>query len=185
MIVKKGATLTIENWLSDNNQHRYLQKRIWGEGKNIAVVVTVHPGTADPVNADLTTLLIQNRVHKLGHDGVYLVNLFSAINVTSKNKRALKQGFDAHSFEVLDSVFSDKSVKAIIFGMGSIVANNQLAAEAFNEVLEKIPAAKRKMVKYLVNDDGKLVHPLFPSCRNGWMLSKEVDLDIKSDDDKE
>lgn len=65
MIVKKGATITIENWLSDNNQHRYLQKRMWGEGKNIAVVVTVHPGTADPIITDLTTMLIQTKVHEL------------------------------------------------------------------------------------------------------------------------
>ncbi|WP_281738434.1 DUF1643 domain-containing protein [Enterococcus dispar] len=185
MIVKKGATITIENWLSDNNQHRYLQKRVWGEGKNIAVVVTVHPGTADPVNADLTTLLIQNRVHELGHDGVFLVNLFSSLSVTSKNKRALKQSFDAHSFEVLDSVFSDKSVKAIIFGMGSIVANNQLAAEAFNEVLGKIPQAKSKLVKYLVTDEGKPAHPLFPSVRGEWVLSKELNLDISSDNVKD
>lgn len=185
MIVKKGATITIENWLSDNNQHRYLQKRVWGEGKNIAVVVTVHPGTADPIITDLTTMLIQTKVHELGHDGVFLVNLFSAINVTSKNKRALKQGFDIHSFEVLDSVFSDKAVKSIIFGMGSIVANNQLAVEAFNEVLGKIPQAKRKLVKYLVTDEGKPAHPLFPSVRSGWVLSKEINLDIESDNVKD
>lgn len=184
MIVKKGATLTIENWLSDNNQHRYLQKRVWGEGKNIAAVVTVHPGTADPIVTDLTTMLIQTKVHELGHDGVFLVNLFSALNVASTNKHTLKQGFDEHSLEVIESVFRDKAVKSIIFGMGSIVSSNQLAAEVFDEILGKIPKAKMKLVKYLVDDDGrKLLHPLFPRCRSQWVLSN--DLDISIDNDKE
>lgn len=172
MIKKVIETVEITNVLSDDGSHRYLQKRVWDVKGKMAVVITIHPGNDQPLQTDLTTMLIQNQLVELGFGGAYLANLFSSLAVKSTNKQTLKTGSDTTTDEVFESAFSDRNVKAVIVATGALVRSNPIAQERLEALLGKLTGPKSKMIQYLVNDRDEITHPLAPIVRSKWVLKK-------------
>lgn len=175
MIKKQMSTTLTETWSRKN--HRYVFRRQWQEGDTenkenhaISVILTIRPTTtACPYIEDLTMLLIEKNVRKLGFTGFIAVNLFSSIE--AKNKATFKKGNDENSQEVFQTVLSEKRVKQIIFACGSITKTNQLAMDQAKIYYELLTAKQKKMTKVLVDSSGSPAHPLNVQVRNDWLLT--------------
>lgn len=163
------ATLKIEAQLSDDGKHRYSYMKKWDSKKPMVTVITIYPGSDDVLKEDLTTMLIMNQViHDYG--GVYLVNLFSKLQLNKMKLGNVENLNDDLSDEVL--VACTKASYITILAWGSI---DQIKAgkERIHEVMGLLRETKN--VQMLTDIKGeKCYHPLSSKVRREWSL-KSID----------
>lgn len=161
-------TIKVENVISKDGKHRYSQSRIWDKAKPMVTVITIYPGESDINKQDLTTMLIVNNCVELGFGGVYLVNLFSELGLTSKNKKKFAGAYDEKSDEVIRQCceLSEK----VIFSWGSIIKTSEVANQRAIELINLLDEFKERCF-YLTSVEDKISHPLSPVIRNFWKLS--------------
>lgn len=119
MIKKEIITIHAEAWRSEDNVHKYVWRKQWYEGLKedktgkLALVITIRPTNTSAFTEDLTSLLIEKNIRKLGFKGFVLVNLFSSIH--AKSKATFLKGSDENTFEVISTILKEKeSVKLFL-----------------------------------------------------------------------
>lgn len=91
------STLETEAIFSDDQQHRYLLKKIWDKDKQAITIITMYPHYDSVLNIDLTTQLIMNKVSEMDVLGsIHFVNLYSNIS-TPINLKHLENAYDKHT----------------------------------------------------------------------------------------
>lgn len=174
MIKKEVVTSRVEVWRNPEKTHRYAFWKTWEieggkSGDNIAVVITIHPIDTEPFTNDLSMLLIEKNVRKLGFTGFIAVNLFSFIEL--KKKKTYSEGNDDQSLEIIQAMLKEKQVNQIIFACGAILNSNPLAMTQAKIIYDRMTAKQKKLVKILVDTSGKGVHPLNVYSRKKWLLA--------------
>jgi hypothetical protein len=61
----------------ETSLYRYMLWRIWGKGRRYLVAVMLNPSTATHLDDDNTIDRITTRAHRLGYDGLIVVNAFA------------------------------------------------------------------------------------------------------------
>lgn len=156
---------------SADSKHRYVLTYDWSNDgpESSVMVVTNYPGESDGVTMDLTTSLIINNVRELGFNKVVMVNLFSKMGLVHGDQRLLKDGITASTNMV--TLIEANNVEQIIMATGSFPQNNKIAFIRQNELIEQLKKAGfGNKINFLVDCDGKRVHPLASIIRKKWIL---------------
>lgn len=171
-MIVETETIKNEVFMDEEGAHRYLLQRTWGEpNAAIVAVITLKPGSANPLHNDLTTMLIQNHVTDMGYKGFVAINLVSGIS--RSNKVAEKLSDKEIEDEVLKEVLNKKEVQQVIVGCGSMITKKGFPKERLKEILGLLTKANKEKVVVIVDDNDKPIHPLVPSIRNQpWTLKK-------------
>lgn len=183
MIRKAIVTTKTETWFNDSKTNRFVFRRQWSyEGEPVvkekmALVITINPVSTEPFISDLTLMLIENNVRKLGLDGFIAVNLFSLVGKQKKKKYQV----DKQGIEVIETLVKDKTITSIIFACGSILNNQEIALEQAQSIYRLLNANQKKQVRILTTEEGKIAHPLNAHVRAKWSLSKDVSILEKMD----
>ena len=171
MITEK-STIVVEMSLNEENTERYLYKRIWSKAKapKLACVMTIHPGSTDPNNMDLTTMLIANSIYEMGYDGFLSVNLTSKLQ--QKRKISANDFSEENETAILDA-FNDEQVEKKIVAVGSSIKTNKEVNAQLKSIIAQLSEERQKMLEVLVGLDGP-VHPLTPIARGvgGWKMAR-------------
>ncbi|CAC8512259.1 DUF1643 domain-containing protein [Staphylococcus aureus] len=161
------STLETEAIFSDDQQHRYLLKKIWDKDKQAITIITMYPHYDGVLNIDLTTQLIMNKVSEMDVFGlIHFVNLYSNIT-TPINLKHLENAYDKHTdIQIMKAV---KESDEVILAWGAY-AKKPVVETRVKEVLEMLKPHKKK-VKHLINPEtNKIMHPLNPKARQKWVL---------------
>lgn len=161
------STLETEAIFSDDQQHRYLLKKIWNKDKQAITIITMYPHYDGVLNIDLTTQLIINKISKREELGtIYFANLYSNIT-TPINLKHLENAYDKHTdIQIMKAV---KESDEVILAWGAY-AKKPVVETRVDEVLEMLKPHKKK-VKQLINPEtNEIMHPLNPKARQKWVL---------------
>lgn len=171
-MIVEAKTIKNEVFMNESGTNRYLLQRTWGEPNTaIAAIITLKPGSANPLSNDLTTMLIQNHVADLGYQGFVAVNLVSGISDTNQVSEKLSDR--EIEDEILKEVLNKKEVQQIIVACGSVITRKGFAQERLKEILSLINKANKEKVVAIVDEDDRPIHPLVPNIRNeSWNLKK-------------
>ena len=157
---------------NEEKTERYLYKRIWSKAKapKLACVMTIHPGSTDPNNMDLTTMLIANSIYEMGYDGFLSVNLTSKLQ--QKRKISANDFSEENETAILDA-FNDEQVEKKIVAVGSSIKTNKEVNAQLKSIIAQLSEERQKMLEELVGLDGP-VHPLTPIARGvgGWKMAR-------------
>ncbi|WP_427813302.1 DUF1643 domain-containing protein [Enterococcus sp. 22-H-5-01] len=177
MIKKELITIQSEAWFDEDKGHRYVFRRQWSTNpsnskkESLAAVVTIRPGGTSAYVEDLTMLLVEKNIRKLGFDGFIAVNLFSSV------KSGTKYGTDKNTLEVISTVLKDKQIDQVIFACGSVLGTNQLAGKQAKDIYEQLSSKQQTQAKVLIDPSTKkFAHPLNCLVRKEWIcesLTKE------------
>ena len=132
----KVETETIKNeiFTNDEETHRYLLQRRWGEPNTaIVAVITLKPGSASPLHNDLTTMLIQNHVAEMGYKGFVAINLVSGISSSNKVTESLSD--KEIEDELLKEVLNKKEVQQVIVTCGSSISKKGFPQDRLKDIL--------------------------------------------------
>ena len=162
-------TISVEAKYSDDNQHRYLLRKVWNKELPEVTVIMINPTCEDELTQDLTSILVQNNVSKYGFGGVSIVNLYSRITpkiIVRWNSDKELIG-DDNDKEILKA--AERS-ETIVIAWGSYGHNNKRVAIRKESVLKMLKKHREKF-RCIADDDGRVgLHPLTPSVRSAWKL---------------
>ena len=164
-----------ESTYSDDREHRFVWKRVWNKDKPLAAVITINPFFADNFIIDTSSGLVINNIVRLEkYGGVEILNLYS--------RMTRKLNFKWNSEEELNLPDNDIFIKKaaeecdiVILAWGKSVYNNPKSEARALSVINMLQEHKKKL--YYISDGEKegILHPLFPSIRNGWILKPFYD----------
>lgn len=150
---------------SDNQQHRFLLDKSWGNGKKIMTIM-LYPCAADLTQLDLTTMLCLNNAAKLGFEGISIVNLYSKMNANI-----------SHDIAEINAPENDTYIQKLAKECDSIIIawghgnNSKKVLKRQKDVLKLLLPYKEKIMT-LEDERGITgLHPLTPSLRNYWKLT--------------
>ena len=150
---------------SDDDNHRLYLKKAWNTKQPVVTVITKFPRYEGGVKLDLTTQLIINNIVEMGYGGVFLMNLFTNVNINDS---------DDEIEELIHEEADDYILKAatasdiIIFAWGS--SSTKLIDNRIDEIKQLLDGQLDK-VSILVNPDtNKITHPLNPRTRAFWNI---------------
>ena len=177
MITEK-TTIKYDAIFSDDKAHRFLWKRVWDKDKPIACVIMLNPASSTGIKTDLTSQLVLNNISNLEiYGGVIIVNLYSKITTKLNFKCNFSDELNlAENDSYIQKSAEEADVVILAWGKG-IDTNKQITARV-KEVLELLSVYKDKM-KVISDGEKKSLHPLVPSCRQGWLL---VDFNDNTDE---
>ncbi|MGN0606327.1 MAG: DUF1643 domain-containing protein [Oscillospiraceae bacterium] len=159
------TTIKSKAIFSDDKKHRVLLRKEWNRDKKSAMIIMIHPNTADTLNHDLTTMLVLNNLSALGFGSVNIVNLYSRI--TSKLNLRFNSDDDLIAKECDEIIQQYATMSdAIIIAWGTVGKNTQRVRERQKYVLNLMKPYANKMYQIGKNT----CHPLTPSVRSGWTL---------------
>lgn len=167
MTQKEQEIAETETWYSQDKKHRYLFKKTWSKGGEHILLLTINPASYEPYVQDLTTLLIEMNVRKLGVTGFCVINLFSRISKGTAG-RSSKWGITEKMNDLFKTIVSDKQIKKMVVAVGSITETNQTARKQLENFYGLLTAKQKKNIEVLVDVNGKSAHPLAPKMRNEW-----------------
>lgn len=157
----------------NDKKHRYLLERIWDYNKNkgMASVILFNPSNADELKYDRTTMEIINYlIGKNKYNGVFLLNLYSIVELDSKKVIGDNKKIDKDKNDKLIG-FALKKSKDVYIAWGSDKDNRK----RINEVKELIKNSGYTFVYKLLDSDNKAKHPSRCKIVNEKRLSlKEV-----------
>src|SRR5699024_701183 len=161
------STLETEAIFSDDQQHRYLLKKIWDNEKQTITIITMYPNYTGLLRIDLTTQLIMNKVSEMEAFGsINFVNLYSN-NTTPINLKHLENAYDKHTdIQIMKAV---KESDEVILAWGAY-AKKPIVEARVNEVLEMLKPHKKKVKQLMNPTTNEIMHPLNPKARNNWIL---------------
>lgn len=152
---------------SDDREERFIYKKIWDHESPLVSVLTLYPTDINSVELDLTSMLIQNNVSKLGYGGYIILNLFS-------EKRTGKREYNYKSNNLNNSciIQSVKESEYLVLAYGCTVNKNKFITKRIKELLDLIN--KEDLTKKIrtLTDDNKIqgFHPLSSKVRKKWIL---------------
>ena len=168
MVKRMSTTIALELTESDDAKHRYSLYKIWDNKKPICTIITLYPGPAELVIADVTQLLISNHLYNQGFGSYYSVNLFSKLGISDRNKHQLINATDKKNDDVIIECI-EKSAK-VIFAWGSLPHTNKIAKDRVDGLLSKLKPYLDKCY-YLSDEVGEdCFHPLAAKVRYEWNL---------------
>ncbi|MEB8070769.1 MULTISPECIES: DUF1643 domain-containing protein [Staphylococcus] len=159
--------LETEAVFSDDNQHRYLLKKMWDKDKKVISVITCYPNFEGTKKLDLTTQLILNKIFEMEDFGsIIFVNLYSNIT-TPINLKHLENSCDKHTdIQIMKAV---KESDEVILAWGAY-AKKPVVEARVNEVLEMLKPHKKKVKRLMNPATNEIMHPLNPKARQKWVL---------------
>lgn len=164
---KIEETTKTEVWCSEDQVNRYLFKKTWGKADKQILLITINPVSCVPYVQDMTTMLIEEQVRKLGFNGFNVLNLFS--KVTKGNTSRAVQGLMIEEEQLFyKNVMTDKAIKKYVVGVGSIIKKNQSAKKQLEKIHELFTPKQQKLLEVLVDMEGQPSHPLSPKMRYEW-----------------
>ena len=164
------STMRSEAVFSKDNKHRLLLKKVWNAKQPKATVITKFPNYNGVVKVDLTSQLIVNHLSDT-HGGVYLMNLFTNIEI-NKNMEEVEDLITEESDQYLLQAIEDSEDVIIAWGSTS----SKIFSERIKTVNQMLEAQPDK-VRVLLNPETKQIsHPLNPKSRSFWMVEK---LDVR------
>ncbi|BEI48654.1 hypothetical protein AWA2013_00600 [Lactiplantibacillus plantarum] len=165
----KSFTIKTESRFSKDRKHRLLLSYSWDDKSPSVLVITNFPGISDGLVSDLTTSLVINNVAVQGFGSVKLVNLFSLVGGLG-TKDAYTAGFLAATDQVI--LLEASKVNTIVIATGSFGSSDKRGKQRQQELVNQLETADLMgKVKWLVNSQGKPVHPL--NSRRKWTLKDE------------
>lgn len=172
-------TIKCEAVFSDDRKNRYSWRRIWDKEKPTACVIMLNPCMADTIICDTTTYLVVNNIARLEtFGGVEIVNLFSRVtNKLNFKWNAINELTDETNDEYIKKAASEANVIILAWGRGA--ASNRHIAERSVEVINLIKDYNDKTYLISSGEDSGF-HPLTPSIRNGWILTKLKDTNTQT-----
>ena len=158
--------ITTQATFSDDGTKRYILHKEWDVTKPSIAVIMLVPSDACGVSADTTSMLVMNKVWRLGYGSVTILNLFSTIN-----DFGLKDGLTEDEENINAIVFEVGKVDTIVYAPGVGKAQNKAFQQRQKQVLDALRPYEAKL-HCLCNADGeaRLQHPLSPAVRT-WHLS--------------
>jgi len=177
MITEK-TTIKCDAIFNVDKTHRFLWKRVWDKEKPVACVIMLNPASSTGIKTDLTSQLVLNNIAALDiYGGVIIVNLYSKITTKLNFKCNFPDELNlAENDSYIQKSAEEADVVILAWGKG-IDTNKQITARV-KEVLELLSVYKDKM-KVISDGEKKSLHPLVPSCRQGWLL---VDFNDNTDE---
>src|SRR5699024_9934235 len=133
----------------------------------MVTVITKYPRFEGGVKIDLTTQLIVNNASEMGYGGVYLMNLFTNVNINDAvDDIEVLTHEDADNY--LLKAIEDSEVIILAWGSStSKITNNRI--EEVNKLLNDY----EDKIHILMNPTTKAIaHPLNPKSRSFWMIEK-------------
>lgn len=170
------STVTIVAICSDDGNHRYLLRRQWDKEKPEAAVVMINPTTSDDLSPDLTSMLVQKNVAKLGFGAVSIINLYSYITPKISVRWF---GDDELSNDDNDKEIEKAAQRAdtVIIAWGTFGHSTQRVQNRKEQVL-KILKENSSHICCIADQQGRTgLHPLTPSVRSSWRLEDYDDKD--------
>src|SRR5699024_9750867 len=152
---------------SDDNQHRYLLKKMWDKDKKIISDITCYPNLEGTQKLDLTTQLILNKVYEIkDFESINFVNLYSNM-ISTTTIKYMANSHDKHTDIHIMKVVKESDEVILAWGA---YAKKPVVEARVNEVLEMLKPHKKK-VKQLINPaTNEIMHPLNPKARQKWTL---------------
>ena len=156
----KSFTIKTESRFSKDRKHRLLLSYSWDDKSPSVLVITNFPGISDGLVSDLTTSLVINNVAVQG---------FSLVGGLG-TKDAYTAGFLAATDQVI--LLEASKVNTIVIATGSFGSSDKRGKQRQQELVNQLETADLMgKVKWLVNSQGKPVHPL--NSRRKWTLKDE------------
>ena len=164
------TTVKTEAVFSEDKQFRFLLYREWDKTKKHALILSISPSEHSGISSDLTTMLVQNNVHKLEeYGGFSLVNLISAVGVEAKKLKSIDGLIGDETDKYI--VEGAKAADIIVLTYGRIAGINKAFTAREAEVLKLLEPYRDKL-HYITDISGREggLHPLTPAVRNAWLL---------------
>lgn len=161
------SLLRSEGIFSEDDMHRLSLKKTWNTKQPMVTVITKYPRFEGGVKIDLTTQLIVNQTSEMGYGGVYLMNLFTNININDASDEIEVLTHEDADDYLLKAIEDSEDVILAWGSTSSKLTTHRI--EEINHLLNNFP----DKVKQLVNPNTKKVsHPLNPKSRGFWMVEK-------------
>lgn len=165
------SVLRSEGIFSEDDVHRLSLKKTWNTKQPMVTVITKYPRFEGGVKIDLTTQLIVNNASEMGYGGVYLMNLFTNVNINDA----------VDDIEVLTHEDADDYLLKAIEDSNDIIlawgsSSSKITSHRIEEVHHLLKDFSDK-VKILINPSTrKISHPLNPKSRSFWMVEQLKEL---------
>lgn len=161
------STIHTEAIFSDDEQHRYLLKKIWDRDKQTLTIITMYPHYDGVFNIDLTTQLIMNKViEKEAYGSINFVNLYSNID-TPINLKHIENSHDKHTdIHIMKAV---KEADTVLLAWGAY-GKKAMVEVRVNEVLEMLKPHQKKISTLTNPQTNEIMHPLNPMARKAWTI---------------
>jgi hypothetical protein len=160
------STLQTTAIYSDDNQHRYLLRKVFNPDQKKAVVIMKYPCAADINKMDVTTMLVQNNLLEHGFGSIDIINLYSKLNAKLSDDPE-RINTDDNDKQIIESA---EQADNIIICYGTAGDGSKKVAKREKALLKMLLPFKDKV---LTTQDGRGktgLHPLTPSLRARWML---------------
>lgn len=161
------SSIRSEAFFSEDDNHRLSLKKVWNTKLPAVTVITRYPRFEGSVKVDLTTQLIVNHTSSIGYGSVYLMSLFTNVNIndaTEEIEELLHESADEHLLKAAENS------EVIILAWGSStskITNNRI--EEVNKLLNDY----EDKIHILMNPTTEAIaHPLNPKSRSFWMIEK-------------
>lgn len=165
------ATMKCEAVFSEDGKHRYSWYREWNKNKPAACIIMIAPSSASAVNCDLSTMLCINHAEELGFGAVWIVNLFSRVNVSIRGREKIGPLTTEETDKYILSCVEQS--KTIILAWGQISKSSKAIQEREKEVFTLLkPYWSRVEAISDPFEKSFTVHPLSPSVRHRWTLKE-------------
>jgi len=128
----------------------------------------LNPNSNDTLDSDLTSILVQNNIVKLGYGSIRIVNLYSYVTTKLQFKWQSDEELTDEDNDTIIKQSADSS-DTVILAWGSISDNNKRVSKRIEAILESIISNKDKF-RYISDGKKTGLHPLTPSIRKEWKL---------------
>lgn len=161
------SVLRSEGIFSEDDMYRLSLKKTWNTKQPMITVITKYPRFEGGVKVDLTTQLIVNNASEMGYGGVYLMNLFTNVNINDA-----VDDIEILTHEDTDDYLlkSNRRQRGNHFCLGS--SSSKITTHRIEEINHLLKDFSDK-VNILINPSTKNIsHPLNPKSRACWMIEK-------------
>ncbi|MCL2579554.1 MAG: DUF1643 domain-containing protein [Oscillospiraceae bacterium] len=155
-----AATVKVVVAYSDDQNHRFLIKRIWDDSRPKAAIIMLSPSrTADAIAMDMTSMFVVNNCHAQGFGSVNIMNIYSGMD----------EGFESmpENDKTIVDVCNDMDTIVLAWGKG--VAHKKKVVKRIEEVLKLLKPFEKKLVEISDGEDAGF-HPLGKTVRLKWQL---------------
>lgn len=165
------SILRSEGIFSEDDGHRLSLKKVWNTKQPLVTVITKYPRFEGGVKVDLTTQLIVNQTSAMGYGGVYLMNLFTNVNINDGSDEIEVLTHESADDYLLKAIEDSNDVILAWGSSSSKITSHRI--DEINHLLKDFP----DKVKKLLNPKTKSIsHPLNPKSRGFWMVERVENL---------
>ncbi|MFL1696397.1 DUF1643 domain-containing protein [Weissella kandleri] len=154
-------------------EHIFWKSRQWDSDLPSYFVLSNYPANELLVSDDMTGMLIQNAIFKLGGGGVVVGNLFSKSVGNKANEKILREAYTDNSMDEL--VTTALKQDYIVISTGALNDKSEISRFRLRTFLERLidQEANNKIKVLVVHDTKEPAHPLSRFVRGfglNWQL---------------